>query len=76
MQRGQLRRRIAAAAECYRELAALNPDNADIRNNLGIILAKTGDLAGAAEQFEAALKANPSHETARRNLEQVRARLR
>ena len=67
--------KLAAAAETYRELAALDPGNADIRNNLGIILAKTGDLQGAVEQFEMALKANPSHPAARRNLEQVRARI-
>lgn len=67
--------KLEAAAECYRELTGLNPGNADVRNNFGIILAKTGDLTGAVEQFETALKANPSHEAARRNLEQVRARL-
>ena len=54
----------------------MNADKADIRNNLGIILAKAGNLTGAVERFEAALKADPAHESARRNLEQVRAMLR
>jgi Tfp pilus assembly protein PilF len=66
--------RLAEAAESYRELAGLDPGNADIRNNFGILLAQKGDLNGAVEQFEAALKANPGH-AARRNLEQVRERL-
>jgi tetratricopeptide (TPR) repeat protein/mono/diheme cytochrome c family protein len=65
----------AAAAGLYRELVALDPSNADLRNNLGILLVKTGDLAGALAQFEAALKANPAHAPARRNLEQVRSKL-
>jgi ferric-dicitrate binding protein FerR (iron transport regulator) len=43
-----------------------------LRNNFDIILARSGDLVAVAAQFEAALKANPSHQTARRNLEAVR----
>ena len=67
--------RFEAAKESYRELAGLDPGNPDVRNNFGIILAKLGDIQGAMDQFEAALKANPSHQAARRNLEQVRLRL-
>jgi Flp pilus assembly protein TadD len=67
--------RLSAAAASYRELVTLRPGDADLRNNLGIILARSGDFASAAEQFEAALKANPSHQTARRNLELVRDKL-
>jgi Tfp pilus assembly protein PilF len=67
--------RLSTAADIYRELAGLDPGNADLRNNFGIILAQMGDLAGAVSQFEAALKANPSHQAAQRNLEQVRTRL-
>jgi tetratricopeptide (TPR) repeat protein len=67
--------RYAAAADSYRELVDLEPHNADFRNNFGMILAKSGDLAGAIDQFEAALRADLSHATARRNLEQVRARM-
>jgi Tfp pilus assembly protein PilF len=68
-------REFSLAADNYRELVGLEPDNADFRNNFGIILVQTGDLTGAIDQFEAAVKANPSHQAARRNLEQVRARL-
>ncbi len=65
--------RLAAAAESYRELVALEPANPDYRNNFGIILARTGDVAGAIAQFEAALRADPSHAAARRNLDRLRA---
>jgi Tfp pilus assembly protein PilF len=61
--------------ENYRELVDLEPQNADLRNNFGIILANLGDFTAAIAQFEAALRANPSHAAARRNLEQVRSRL-
>lgn len=67
--------RFPAAAESYRELVALEPQNADYRNNFGMILAKLGDFTGAVSQFEAALQANPSHAPARRNLDQVKARM-
>jgi Tfp pilus assembly protein PilF len=67
--------KLSTAAELYRELVGLEPGNADLRNNFGIILAQMGDLTGALDQFEAALKSNPSHQAARRNLEQVRTRL-
>lgn len=67
--------RLSNAAASYRELVALRPGDADLRNNFGIILARSGDLPAAVSQFEAALKANPSHQTARRNLEAVRNKL-
>ena len=65
---------LPAAAETYRELVALNPNSADLRNNFGILLARAGDLTGAIAQFEAALRIQPSHEAARRNLERLRNR--
>jgi Flp pilus assembly protein TadD len=64
---------LAAAASTYRELTALEPENADLRNNFGIILAKSGDLQGAIEQFEAALAINPLHAAASRNLSRMKA---
>jgi tetratricopeptide (TPR) repeat protein len=65
---------FTTALGLYRELVGLDPGNADLRNNLGILLARTGDRTAAIQQFEAALNANPSHAAARRNLEQLRAR--
>ncbi len=67
--------RLSAAAASYRELVTQRPGDADLRNNFGIILARSGDLQAAAAQFEAALKVNPAHEAARRNLEAVRNKL-
>ena len=64
--------RLPDAAESYRELVDLDSGNPDLRNNLGIILVKLGDLPHAIDEFEAALKINPSHAAARRNLDQIR----
>ena len=63
--------RLAPAADYYRQLVALEPGDADLRNNFGTLLARTGDTAGAIAQFEAALKLDPTHAAARRNLELI-----
>jgi Flp pilus assembly protein TadD len=68
--------RLQPAAECYRELVGLEPRNADLRNNFGILLARSGDLASALAEFETALKLDPSHAAARRNLELTRQKMR
>ncbi|HUK16822.1 MAG TPA: tetratricopeptide repeat protein [Bryobacteraceae bacterium] len=60
--------RLPAAIASYRELVALDPGDADLHTNYGTLLARSGDLPAAIGQFEAALKLNPSHEAARRNL--------
>jgi Tfp pilus assembly protein PilF len=65
---GQLPR----ASDCYRELVALEPADADLRNNFGILLARSGDPVSAIAQFEAALKLDPAHAAALRNLELAR----
>jgi Flp pilus assembly protein TadD len=66
--------RLPQAVECYRELVALEPADPDLRNNYGILLARSGDNASAVAQFEAALKLDPAHTAARRNLELARKR--
>ena len=63
------------AAESYRELVKLEPDNADFHNNFGILLVRSGNVGPAIVQFETALKANPAHDAARRNLELARKKL-
>jgi Flp pilus assembly protein TadD len=67
--------RLDATGAVYRELVSLRPADADLRNNYGIILARSGDFPSAAQQFEAALKVDPNHAAARRNLESVRRKL-
>ncbi|HXB74338.1 MAG TPA: tetratricopeptide repeat protein [Candidatus Acidoferrales bacterium] len=67
--------RLAAAAGYYRELVALEPGSADLHNNFGIILVQSGDVAGAMEQFQAALQVDPAHQQARRNLDLAKKRL-
>ena len=67
--------RLPQAVECYRELIALEPGNPDLRNNFGILFARSGDMASALAQFEAALKIDPSHAAARRNLELTRKKM-
>ena len=63
-----VRRAPAGSDRCYREVVALDPGDADLHSNYGTLLARSGDLPAAIGQFEAALKLNPSHEAARRNL--------
>jgi tetratricopeptide (TPR) repeat protein len=48
-----------AAVDEWRELAALNPDDARVHNNLGTSLARTGKFAEAIPQYERALELNP-----------------
>ena len=67
--------RVSQAVERYRELVALDAGNPDLRNNFGILLARNGDMASALTQFEAALKLDPSHAAARRNLELTRKKM-
>ncbi len=67
--------RLNAAAASYRELVDQRPGDADLHNNFGIILARSGDLSAAATQFEAALRINPDHQVARRNLEAIRKKM-
>jgi tetratricopeptide (TPR) repeat protein len=62
---------LKAAAGAYREIVALDPANVESLNNLGVICARSGDLAGAMEQFQAALKVDPTNQAARDNLERV-----
>jgi tetratricopeptide (TPR) repeat protein len=50
----------AAVAE-WSELAASNPDDARVHNNLGTALARTGNFAEAIPQYEKALELNPQY---------------
>ena len=67
--------RAKVASDYYRELVELEPGNADLHNNFGIVLIRIGDSSGAIEQFSAALKADPGHQPARRNLDLARKKI-
>lgn len=55
-----------AAAE-YRQALAVNPNYADLRNQLGVTLHASGDNEGAVEEFAYALRINPRYVEARLN---------
>ena len=59
---------LAEAAGRMRQALAIHDGDAELHNNLGIMLARTGDRPGAAAEFQAALKADPTNEAAKRNL--------
>lgn len=52
--------RPAEAVSIFREGLAEAPDDADLRRQLGDALLATGDTRGAGEQYEAALRLNPT----------------
>lgn len=56
-----------------RDAIAKNPDASYARDNLGVILAKRGDFAGALDQFRASAKASPDDADALSDLAHVLA---
>jgi len=48
------------ARECLEQAVAADPDDADVRNALGCLEYRAGDLARARAHFEAALRAAPA----------------
>lgn len=51
---------LATAESAYRALLKSEPTAAEIRANLGVILARTGRFAAAITEYERALKLNPA----------------
>jgi Flp pilus assembly protein TadD len=47
---------------------AIDPNDADDWNNLGVLHARNGDKASARKDFKHALTLNPQHAAARANL--------
>ena len=61
-------KRYAEGAAEFREAVAANPSSIPALINLGAALTQTGDLKGAAEQFEKALRIDPNNVNAHYNL--------
>ena len=59
---------LQEAMPFYRELIIQNPGDADLRNDLGVILARMGEKKEAQLHFEKAILLKPNHEAARHNL--------
>jgi len=59
---------LEESAAFLNEALELKPGDAEVRNSLGVVLARQGDTARGAEAFEQALRVNPSHPEAHRNL--------
>ncbi|MCA8950031.1 MAG: glycosyltransferase [Planctomycetes bacterium] len=66
-------RRYQDAAQAFRAAIAVGDRSADAFNRLGMVLYQAGDLRGARQSFEKALKLQPDHPDARSNLSELSA---
>ena len=66
---------MARAVIQFEQAIRIDPENADLHNDLGIALAIQGNLVEAARHFEQAIRINPQHADARQNLERARAQI-
>ena len=67
-------KQLDAAKTALEEAAALNPNDARVRFDLGRAMGSGGDLAGAERQFREVLRLNPNHLAAVRMLAVALAR--
>ena len=65
--------KIKEAEEVLLKAIKLEPLNADIRANLGLIYIKAGLMKKAQSSFQKALKIDPQHAKAKKGLEQTKA---
>jgi Flp pilus assembly protein TadD len=66
---------VGPALDAARQSVRIAPQNPDLLNDFGLLLAQSGRLEDAAAQFERALALDPSNATIRRNLDRARAAL-
>ena len=64
----QANNRPAAAAECFRQAIAMQPDYVDAYNNLGNALRQQGELTAAVESFVKVITLKQDHAQAYNNL--------
>jgi len=55
------------AIAAYKEALAINPDNADVLTDMGVMYRKSGKYDKAVQSFDKAVGVNPKHEIARFN---------
>jgi Flp pilus assembly protein TadD len=60
---------VADAVVYFAAAAKLKPDDAEIHNNLGAALVRTGRVGEGIAEFEHALRLKPDYAEARTNLE-------
>jgi hypothetical protein len=65
-------RKYRAAADLFQKEVNARPGDPAAHNNLGVALVLLGEVGPAIEHFEQALRINPRHEKARRNLAAAR----
>jgi len=56
------------AIDAYNRYLTLQPDNPDVRTDLGIMLRRLGDFDGAIEEFQKAAQSDPKHSNSRYHL--------
>lgn len=66
---------LQGAASSFDELVKAQPECAEARNNLAVVLVEQGHLNAAAEQLRRALQLRPDYQRARLNLDRVEALL-
>lgn len=64
--------RTDLAIEFYGEAIRLDPDNADLRYRVGLLMFKANQFEDAIEQFELAIASEPGHDGAKQSLEVAR----
>ena len=61
--------KIFEAMDYYQQALRLDPNSAEVHNDLGLLLVQQGNLQEARLHFEEALKLRPDYSSARQNLE-------
>jgi len=56
------------AIDAYNRYLTLQPDNPDVRTDLGILLRRLGDFDGDIEEFQKAARSDPKHSNSRYHL--------
>jgi len=61
--------------ESYKKCVALDPDNAAVHNNMGLIYIDKRDFESAEREFSEILRIFPNHPTGLKNIEFARSKI-